>query len=228
MVIPGDSLSLSLEPKPDKTNKMTCAPSEDLDHPRRPPSLIHSRCLGWSESSLSAHLILLVLSWGGSFFVSFSVCPWLSVFVWSVEQIRRVFHDNFAYFSIKTYVVGTHWNCLGEAIPVSTHNIYVFMENWRKLSFSYHQIPSLSFPLFGIGWWSSAGKKLCSWLSTCAIHDDILGVCASLPYEPWHDKTDKMSVHPAKTQISLGIRPVWSESSMPSLIRVFAVRSMGS
>ena len=27
-----------------------------------------------------------------------------------------------------------------------------------------------------------------------------------------HDKTNKVSVRPAKTQISLGIRPVWSES----------------
>ena len=48
--------------------------------------------------------------------------------------------------------------------------------------------------------------------------------------EPRHDKTTKMSVRPAKTPISLGIRPVWSESSlrMPRLIGVFAVRSMGS
>ena len=38
-------------------------------------------------------------------------------------------------------------------------------------------------------------------------------------YEPRHDQTNKMSVRPAMTQISLGIRPVWS---------VFAVRSMGS
>ena len=38
-------------------------------------------------------------------------------------------------------------------------------------------------------------------------------------YEPWHDKTNKMSVRPAKTQVSLGIRPVWS---------VFEVHSMGS
>ena len=30
--------------------------------------------------------------------------------------------------------------------------------------------------------------------------------------KPRHDKTHKMSVCPAKTQISLGIRPVWSES----------------
>ena len=27
-----------------------------------------------------------------------------------------------------------------------------------------------------------------------------------------HDKTSKVTVCPAKTQISLGIRPVWSES----------------
>ena len=31
-------------------------------------------------------------------------------------------------------------------------------------------------------------------------------------FEPRHDKTNKMAVHPAKTQISLGILPVWSES----------------
>ena len=36
--------------------------------------------------------------------------------------------------------------------------------------------------------------------------------CASS--EPRHDKTNKVNVRPAKTQISLGIRPVWSESSL--------------
>ena len=35
-----------------------------------------------------------------------------------------------------------------------------------------------------------------------------------LPLEPWHDKINKLSVHPAKTQVSLGICPVWSESSL--------------
>ena len=34
--------------------------------------------------------------------------------------------------------------------------------------------------------------------------------------EPQHDKTNKMSVRPAKTQISLGICPVWSETSLPT------------
>ena len=33
-------------------------------------------------------------------------------------------------------------------------------------------------------------------------------------YEPRHDKTNNVAVHPAKTQISLGIHPVWSESSL--------------
>ena len=30
----------------------------------------------------------------------------------------------------------------------------------------------------------------------------------------WHDKTNTVAVRPAKTQIILGIRPVWSESSL--------------
>ena len=33
-------------------------------------------------------------------------------------------------------------------------------------------------------------------------------------YEPPHDKTNNVVVRPAKTQISLGICPVWSESSL--------------
>ena len=33
-------------------------------------------------------------------------------------------------------------------------------------------------------------------------------------YEPRHHKTNKISVRPAKTQINLGIHPVWSESSL--------------
>ena len=43
------------------------------------------------------------------------------------------------YFSIETYIVGTHWKCLTEALLMSTH-ICFFMENWTKLSQNYHQI----------------------------------------------------------------------------------------
>ena len=38
--------------------------------------------------------------------------------------------------------------------------------------------------------------------------------CTQFIYELRHDKIYKMSVCPAKTQISLGICPVWSESSL--------------
>ena len=40
-----------------------------------------------------------------------------------------------------------------------------------------------------------------------------------LPFLKIHDKTNNVAVRQANTQISLGIRPVWS---------VFAVRIMGS
>ena len=84
----------SFEPPYDKTNKMTCAPSEDSDQPGHPPSLIRvfadrmrktfvlsyplsaaktlmrlGGCPGWFESLLGAHHILLVLSRGGSFMI---------------------------------------------------------------------------------------------------------------------------------------------------------------
>ena len=41
----------------------------------------------------------------------------------------------------------------------------------------------------------------------------VVAVCSVL-FEPRHDKTNKVTVRPAKTQISLDIRPVWSESSL--------------
>ena len=65
----------------------------------------------------------------------------------SLEQIRRVFENNLGISFVipikkKTYVMGTHYNRPAVAILMSTHNI-CFMENYRKLSFNYHQIPSL-------------------------------------------------------------------------------------
>ena len=80
------------EPPHDKTNKMIFAPSKDADQPGHPLSLIRVCCLheetlgpqlpiehtvktlirlgirpGWSESAVGAQIILLVLSWGGSY-----------------------------------------------------------------------------------------------------------------------------------------------------------------
>ena len=43
----------------------------------------------------------------------------------------------------------------------------------------------------------------------------MLALCKMFKtFEPPHDKTNKMTVHPVKTQISLGIHPVWSVSSL--------------
>ena len=36
----------------------------------------------------------------------------------------------------------------------------------------------------------------------------------NLLYEPRHDRTNKVTARPAKTQISLGVRPVWSAFSL--------------
>ena len=42
----------------------------------------------------------------------------------------------------------------------------------------------------------------------------ILGFHSKNANEPQHDKTNKVSVRPVKTRISLGICPVWSESPL--------------
>ena len=78
---------ISNEPQHDKTNRMTCAPSEVSDQPGHPLSLIRvfagrmkKACIrnyqlsaqrrlihpGWTEASLGAQVILLVLSCCGS------------------------------------------------------------------------------------------------------------------------------------------------------------------
>ena len=57
-------------------------------------------------------------------------------------------------------------------------------------------------------WWlSPPGLEFCqkSLLSTPVVMKKR---------EPTHDKTNKVTVCPATTQLSLGIRPVWSESSL--------------
>ena len=43
----------------------------------------------------------------------------------------------FSYFSMKTYIVGSYWKCLVEALPMSTHNI-CFHGKIRKNIFGTH------------------------------------------------------------------------------------------
>ena len=54
----------------------------------------------------------------------------------------------------------------------------------------------------------------CTLNSMQSCYFESSGSISISTYEPRHDKTNKVSVRPAKTQISLGICPVWSESSL--------------
>ena len=49
-------------------------------------------------------------------------------------------------FIEKTYVVGTHWNCLIEAIPMCTYNICYW--KWGRKLFGNLHFPSIMFTVF--------------------------------------------------------------------------------
>ena len=96
------------EPVHDKTNKMTCAPSEDSGQPGHPPSLIRvfavrieetlcpklpnertaktlirlGECPGWSESLLGAQVILLVCCAQAHIYVSGQSAIWVHRWTW--------------------------------------------------------------------------------------------------------------------------------------------------
>ena len=70
--------------------------------------------------------------------------------------------------------------------------------------------------------WVECGLCMCLPVDYLPVqmHKPYIAFCGVwLKIEPPHDKTNKMTVRPVKTQISLGIHPVWS---------VFTVCSMGS
>ena len=60
--------------------------------------------------------------------------------------IRWYLKDNFLYFSIKHFLLLIR--IASPSRPLYSHNIG-FMENWRKLSFNYHQIIHVISPYFG-------------------------------------------------------------------------------
>ena len=52
--------------------------------------------------------------------------------------------------------------------------------------------------------------QILGWLQQIQVSESLQVVSL----KPQHDKTNKVTVCPARTQISLGICPVWSESSL--------------
>ena len=114
--------SLTNEPLHDKINKLVCVPSEDTDQPGRPPTLIkvfavHMKklwglsyplsaqrrlfrldgCPGWLEFLLGQQVIMLILSWGGSFNISVTKFSWLiSVYRYMVYAETFALNVNWA------------------------------------------------------------------------------------------------------------------------------------
>ena len=73
---------------------------------------------------------------------------------------------------------------------------------------------------YGMHSWQS--KHCTAHVSAGYVFDSPKEVNWAVTFEPPRDKTNRIVVHPAKTQISLGIRPVWLELSL------FAWRKLGS
>ena len=59
-----------------------------------------------------------------------------SCFNMSQLQIRGGSHIKFSYFAKKTYVVGTHQKCLGEALLMSITTCVFLLRNKKKKLFS--------------------------------------------------------------------------------------------
>ena len=213
----------------DKTNKMACAPSEDSGQPGHPPSLIRVfGCPGWSESSLSVwrklgslathradsedsdqtgrmprliwvfagrKVILLVLSWGSS------------------KHLASGQHIEAAWPESKT-LAGIHLSRkLSKVFAWPT--CQGFESCWRQF------YPNLNWPFHSVGPFIIIALTVCDqkiqriYKPQIIMHAALKNVYLSwYKSEPPHDKTNEMDVRPAKTQISLGILPVWSESSL--------------
>ena len=102
-----------------------------------------------------------------------------------------------------------------------TEKLLKAMLNQNKQTLSRHvpvkfwQIKSLWVSLLSTSRSCASSRGTC-----CSVEAPPVSILLSIPWrrkkkdEPQHDKTNKWNVRPAKTWISLGIRPVWSESSL--------------
>ena len=113
---------------------------------------------------------------------------------------------------------------------------WILFAVWRDLQCHAHSIPVVRFPqrqLYFPDWLQTCTTRVWSsyishWVRSLLKEASILycysnwkWLCVGYEHyrvnntvEPPRDKTNNVAVRPAKTQISLGIRPVWSESSL--------------
>ena len=131
--------SFTDEPPHDKTNKMPSPPSQIRDFAVRMKKL--GGCPGWSEYSLGAHTILLVLSWGGSdrYYGVSSCHPWSVLFhdVWAVVGWNNWQYDKLIFFpALNDHYNKTVREC-GDVLPSGTLRIKLKLVKraWSSIKF---------------------------------------------------------------------------------------------
>ena len=112
---------------------------------------------------------------------------------------------------IKKCLERTHRRAHARTHTQTTHNQYAPSTS-SKLGHNYHNYSKYSDiqcrPRSHC-WWSSL---IWNDSTLFAISSASFGCISACKYEPPHDKTNKMSLHPAKTQISLGLRFLHGDS----------------
>ena len=90
------------------------------------------------------------------------------------------------------------------ALSILHWNINIFCQEIDSAPTS-----DINIKTFGGKWWKNMSKR--PDVMHISFHRSVTRQVCKETFEPRHDKTNKVSVRPAKTQISLGICPVWSE-----------------
>ena len=166
-------------------------------------------CQGWSESSLGAHAILIVLSWGGSNEPSHEIMT-LFVLRKLILQTRMRSHP----------VRLDLWFLVGPFVNFHTLRERKAKALARLRGCAGSPEPSLvAFVINTIISWAGSNYNKRSIKSTSTDIKFVTSLSAAARQNQQND------VRPAKTQISLGIRPVWSESSL-SAWRSLTCRSL--
>ena len=138
-------------------------------------------------------------------------------------------HVNFIQFHFICFIflwIIAIWRRYQATLTAVYHNVFVPSSGYDSIWGLHTVMVWVGFVQTGIfelaeqqidGSWDNGGRKK-SPLGLHAYHTSKLSDHRKLQeynqLEPHHDKTSKMSVRPAKTQISLVIRPVWSESPL--------------
>ena len=237
-------MSLRFEPPDDKTNKMTFVPSEDSDQPGHPPSLVFAvrmekhwvfsyplsaqrrlirlgGCPGWSESfsHAQAHFFLwisIATEIPKLFALNREISEKKKQNKQNKTKPRHPLNDKRSRAVFKDRSTRPKW-VNDDTVSISDNHTCINRTDLQKFLEavgSEHEFAQGTLLNKSVSTrWDFAG----AFSFVVTVVTTIGNTC-----EPRHDKTNKVSVRPAKTQISLGIRPVWSESSLS------AWRNLGS